>query len=138
MNIAHLRNVACGIAALATLAGCADSLPKAVGLQRENRLKLQENISTKQDVIALTGKPDDMLDVPRLAVPAAVRDQCMKWDQRAIRAIFYFDTYLNKSDNKAWEQETQVFLTSDDRVCTWVVWTWLKGWQHDEKMTIKG
>lgn len=139
MTIARLRNPVFALATISMLAGCAGSgMPTAVGLQRENRLKLQENVSTRQDVIALTGKPDDVLDMPRLAVPSAVRDRCMKWDQRTLRTIFYFDAYIEKSDGKAYEQETQVFLTADDRVCTWAVWTWPKGWHHNEKLMVKG
>ena len=138
MKIARLPYAVWTLAMISTIAGCASGLPSAVGLQRENRLKLQENVTTRQDVIALTGKPNDVLEMPRLAVPPAVRDQCMKWDQRTIRTIFYFDTYLNPDDKKAWEQETEIFLTADDRVCTWAVWTWPKGSRYNEKMTVKG
>jgi hypothetical protein len=123
---------------LALLAGCASNLPTAVGLQRGNRLQLQENISTQQDVFALLGPPGEVLDMPRLAVPAAVRDRCMAWDQRAIRAIVYVDSYLNPADRQAWGQETEVFLRPDGRVCTWVVWTWHKGLRGRETMTLKG
>lgn len=123
---------------LALLAGCASGLPTAVGLQRENRLKLQENITTQQEVFALLGPPGDMFDMPRLAVPEAVRNHCMAWDQRAIRAIFYFDSYLNPADKQAWGQETDVFLRPDGRVCTWVVWTWPKGSVGREAMALRG
>jgi hypothetical protein len=129
------------VAALVTwalLAGCASNLPTAVGLQRGNRLQLQESISTQQDVFALLGPPGDVLDMPRLAVPAAVRDRCMAWDQRAIRVIVYVDSYLNPADRQAWGQETEVFFRPDGRVCTWVVWTWPKGLRGRETMTLKG
>ncbi len=129
---------AAALMTLALLAGCASGLPTAVGLQRENRLKLQENITTQQEVLALLGPPGDVLDMPRLAVPEAVRNRCMAWDQRAIRAIFYFDSYLNPADKQAWGQETEVFLRPDGRVCTWVVWTWHKTLRGREAMTLRG
>lgn len=138
MKPARLRYPVLGVATIALLAGCASSAPSAVGLQRENRLKLREHVSTRQDVVALMGKSDEVLDMPRLAVPAAVRDGCMQWDQRTIRTMFYFDTYVGKDDGKAWEQETEIFLDAGDRVCTWAVWTWLKGYKYNEKLSIRG
>lgn len=138
---ARLRRIAfhaIGLTLVGGLAACATGNPSAVGLQRDSRTKLQPGVSTRQDAVTLLGKPDEALDMPRAAVDKGIRDQCMQWDQRSLRALFWFDDYLDRAGGGAWQQETQVYLTADDRVCSWGIWTWPKGSRNQEKFLPKG